>query len=325
MPSTAEAPIAASPAADDLDFDVEDLLQSFCYDDLFDLAADIWIPELSPPPSTTMEEEKSSDSPPPESGGSSDTLKSYVSNLEKVLMEEEEEEDAVKESCDVDDFVACLFAEGSRDGGSDTSTPESEEEVLREGKEDKQVEGTPATVSADGEDDDPVSKKLRRQMRNRDSAMKSRERKKIYVKELEMKSKYLEAECRRLDYALRCCAAENLSLRQCLQKEKLFDASAAKQESAVLLEESLLLGSLLWLASIICLFLLPVLPNLNLKGRDNPERGRDHEIAAIERVTTETPEKNINSRFWLVSFGKICRGTRTRIKDLVLLHAIEAS
>ncbi|KAG6472957.1 bZIP transcription factor 50-like [Zingiber officinale] len=324
MASAAEAPIAASFADDDLGFDVDDLLQSFCYDDLFDLDAAIWIPEPPPPPSTTTEVEKSSDSS--ESGGSCDTMKSYVSHLEKVLMEEEGEDAAAfKESCDIDDFVACLFAEGSCDGGSETCTTESVEEILRRGKEDKQVEEMPATVSADGEDDDPVSKKMRRQMRNRDSAMKSRERKKIYLKELEMKSKYMEAECRRLDYALQCCAAENLALRQCLQKEKRFDVAAAKQESAVLFEESLPLGSLLWLASIICLFLLPVLPNLNLEGTDNPERGRDHEIAAIERVTTETPEENINSGFGSVSFGKKCKGTRARIKDLDLLHAIEAS
>lgn len=93
----------------------------------------------------------------------------------------------------------------------------------------------------------------------------------------------------------------------------------------VVASESLPLGSLIWLASIICLFLLPVLPILNLKGTGNPERGRDHEIAAIKRVTTETPEKNINSGFGSVSFGKRCRGTRTRIKDLAILHAIEAS
>ena len=61
--------------------------------------------------------------------------------------------------------------------------------------------------------------------------MQSRERKKMYVKELEMKSMYLESECRRLDYTLRCCMAENFALNQRLQKN---DALAAKQESAVL-------------------------------------------------------------------------------------------
>ena len=73
-----------------------------------------------------------------------------------------------------------------------------------------------------------------RQMRNRDSAMKSREKKKLYVKDLEMKSKYLEAECCRLSYALQCCTAENMALRQSLLKDRRAGAPIATQESAVL-------------------------------------------------------------------------------------------
>jgi hypothetical protein len=71
-------------------------------------------------------------------------------------------------------------------------------------------------------------------MRNRDSAMKSRERKKSYIKDLETKSKYLEAECRRLSYALQCYAAENMALRQSLMKDRPVGAPTAMQESAVL-------------------------------------------------------------------------------------------
>jgi hypothetical protein len=71
-------------------------------------------------------------------------------------------------------------------------------------------------------------------MRNKDSAMKSRERKKLYLKDLEMKSKYLEAECCRLSYALQCCAAENMALRQSLLKDRPVGAHTAMQESAVL-------------------------------------------------------------------------------------------
>ena len=74
-----------------------------------------------------------------------------------------------------------------------------------------------------------------RQLRNRDAAVKSRERKKIYVKDLEMKSKYLEGECRRLNRMLQCFIAENQALRLTLHKGCAFDASSAKQESAVLL------------------------------------------------------------------------------------------
>jgi len=71
-------------------------------------------------------------------------------------------------------------------------------------------------------------------MRNRDSAMKSRERKKSYIKDLETKSKYLEAECRRLSYALQCYATENMVLRQSLLKDRPVGAPTAMQESAVL-------------------------------------------------------------------------------------------
>lgn len=65
--------------------------------------------------------------------------------------------------------------------------------------------------------------------------MRSRERKKMYVRDLEMKTKYLEGECKRLGMLLQCCCAENHALRLSLQSAKVFDASMTKQESAVLL------------------------------------------------------------------------------------------
>lgn len=65
--------------------------------------------------------------------------------------------------------------------------------------------------------------------------MRSRERKKTYVKDLEMKSKYLEGECRRLGRLLQCCYAENQALRFNLQMGNTFGATTTKQESAVLL------------------------------------------------------------------------------------------
>lgn len=74
---------------------------------------------------------------------------------------------------------------------------------------------------------------LFRQLRNRDAAMRSRERKKIYVKDLEMKSRYMEAECRRLGRLLQCCYAENQMLR--ISLGSAYGASMAKPESAVLL------------------------------------------------------------------------------------------
>lgn len=57
----------------------------------------------------------------------------------------------------------------------------------------------------------------------------------MYVKDLEMKSRYLEGECRRLGRLLQCAVAENQSLRLSLQKDNAFGASSARQESAVLL------------------------------------------------------------------------------------------
>lgn len=64
--------------------------------------------------------------------------------------------------------------------------------------------------------------------------MKSRERKKSYVKDLETKNKYLDAECRRLSYALQCCVAENMALRQSMLKDRPVGTHTATQESAVL-------------------------------------------------------------------------------------------
>lgn len=74
-----------------------------------------------------------------------------------------------------------------------------------------------------------------RQLRNRDAAVRSRERKKMYVKDLEMKSKFLEGECRRLGRLLQCYCAENQALRFSLQMGGASGVSMTKQESAVLL------------------------------------------------------------------------------------------
>lgn len=57
----------------------------------------------------------------------------------------------------------------------------------------------------------------------------------MYVKDLEMKSRYLESECRKLGRLLHCVLAENQSLRFSLQKGNAYGASLTKQESAVLL------------------------------------------------------------------------------------------
>lgn len=145
-----------------------------------------------------------------------------------------------------------------------------------------------------------------RQMRNRDSAMKSRERKKMYVKDLETKSKYLEAECRRLSYALQCCAAENMALRQSLLKDRPVGAATAMQESAVL-TETLPLVSLLWLVSIVCLLLVPGLPNRNPVARSSA--GRD--LATVTGKKTSSEQQLEET---LLLHGRRCKGSRARIK-----------
>ncbi|KAD5960197.1 hypothetical protein E3N88_11669 [Mikania micrantha] len=82
-------------------------------------------------------------------------------------------------------------------------------------------------------DHDPLAKKRKRQLRNRDAAVRSRERKKMHVKDLEMKSRYFEGECRRLGSLLQWYMAENQALRFSLHSNS--NASMTKQESAVLL------------------------------------------------------------------------------------------
>jgi len=153
-------------------------------------------------------------------------------------------------------------------------------------------------------------------MRNRDSAMKSRERKKTYVKDLETKNKYLDAECRRLSYALQCCVAENMALRQSMLKDRPVGAPTAMQESAVL-TETLPLVSLLWLVSIVCLFLMPGLPNRSLVAPRSA--GRDLVMVA-RKLSSDKPET-----LELLLHGRRCRGMRARIKlDTSPFHAAAA-
>ncbi|MBA0550520.1 hypothetical protein Golob_021460 [Gossypium lobatum] len=50
-------------------------------------------------------------------------------------------------------------------------------------------------------------------LRNRYAVVRSRERKKMYVKDLQMKSRYLEGECRGLNHVLQCFIDENQALQ----------------------------------------------------------------------------------------------------------------
>ncbi|CAN6697458.1 unnamed protein product [Malus baccata var. baccata] len=72
------------------------------------------------------------------------------------------------------------------------------------------------------EDNKSISKKRKRQLRNKDAAVRSREKRKMYVKDLEIKSKYFEAECRRLGNLFQCCYAKNHALRLSLQMNNAY-------------------------------------------------------------------------------------------------------
>ncbi|TVU08205.1 hypothetical protein EJB05_41598, partial [Eragrostis curvula] len=287
------------------DLDLDALLASFSSEHA--AVSDIIVPSPPPPPARDAE------------AGSPDSVTSRpsppveaLSEIERFLMQEGDAEvDGVAEGISVEEFFDALYDGGEGDGeekgkesgagGSSDGSSGREEEVV-----------TPEAEKVDG--DDPVSKKKRRQMRNRDSAMKSRERKKTYIKELETKSKYLEAECRRLSYALQCYAAENMALRQSVLKDRPVGAPTAMQESAVL-TETLPLVSLLWLVSIVCLFLMPGLPNRSPAAPRSS--GRDLGTVA-GKTSSEHPE-----RLDLILHGRRCKGTRAKIKlDTLPYHVV---
>ncbi|KAK1400280.1 BZIP domain-containing protein [Heracleum sosnowskyi] len=164
----------------------------------------------------------------------------------------------------------------------------------------------------EGEDDDPLTKKRKRQERNRDAAVRSRERRKLYVKDLEMKSRYFEGECKRLGMLLNCVVAENQALRLSLHSTKAFGASMTKQESAVLLLESLLLGSLLWFLGIMCLLILPdplrlTKEEVPLENVDNQNRGS----LAPRKAGRKIVEHGVHRSFML---SKTCKASRSRMR-----------
>lgn len=169
-------------------------------------------------------------------------------------------------------------------------------------------------LNNNSDDADPTSKKRKRQLRNRDAAVRSRERKKMYIKDLEIKSRYYEAECRRLGMLLQCYLAENHALRLSLNTTtttQSFDASTTKQESAVLFLESLLLGSLLWFLGIVALLCLPrQLSNLGAAGAKRVGCKILGSLAPREAGT------NVHGTLEFQSFmmSKRCRGSRRKMR-----------
>ncbi|KAG4150465.1 hypothetical protein ERO13_D04G005900v2 [Gossypium hirsutum] len=217
---------------------------------------------------------------------------SSIGEIEKLLMEDDRFDDKVETQPIPNEFLADLLVDSSPSGCGD--------EVIDDTAFDKQNQ-----TLFNVDNDDPIDKKQRRKLRNRDAAVRSRERKKMYVKDLEMKSRYLEGECRRLNCLLQWSIAENQALRFTLNQRCAFDASSAKQESAVLLLESLLLGSLLWFLGIMCLFTLPRLPKSLLENEE--KRG---------------PERVAHSNLVGQSFAKTrrCKASKTKMKDFMFLE-----
>ncbi|XP_008775480.1 bZIP transcription factor 50 [Phoenix dactylifera] len=318
--------VVEAPAPDILgDLDLDCLLGGFSDDPALDLSPELWNSEPSPEESKFEGSINSGPSaepwipyPPSEWSDSPNSMSSFVNEIEKFLMEDAEGgEDAID-----DEFLAGFFCDVSADSGrSEVASPEAE--PVRAVVESEATEKSEASAGVDVEDDDPISKKRRRQIRNRDSAMKSRERKKTYVKELEMKNKYMEAECRRLNYALQCCAAENLALHQRLQARTL-GVPVAKQESAVLFVESLLLGSLFWLVSIMFLFLVPGLAQPR-KVASRLGRGHAHQEMVVARRGANERVVETYLGWDLFIMRRRCRGSRRRMKFCFsLLRAVSA-
>lgn len=191
--------------------------------------------------------------------------------------------------------------------------PDSKVSSGSEGDEDKdKVSQSPSDGEGGADDlnndDDPVDKKRKRQLRNRDAAVKSRERKKLYVRDLELKSRYFESECKRLGFVLQCCLAENQALRFSLQNSSANGVSMTKQESAVLLLESLLLGSLLWFLGITCLL---ILPSQTWSIQEENQGSRNHGLLVPIKGGKKTSRMLVFPSFMM---GKRCKASRSRMK-----------
>ncbi|PPD96959.1 hypothetical protein GOBAR_DD06015 [Gossypium barbadense] len=197
-----------------------------------------------------------------------------------------------------DDFLADLLVDSPPSSGGDVTGVDGADLHKQ------------SQTHTDVDKDDPIAKKQRRQLRNRDAAVRSRERKKMYVKDLEMKSRYLEGECRRLSRVLQCFIAENQALRLTLHKGCAFDTSSTKQESAVLLLESLLLGSLLWFLGIMCLFTLPILPRSVLEAVPMA----NEETQGPERVAPRGAGSNRVGPSFVKS--RRCKASRGKMKEI---------
>ncbi|KAM7253014.1 hypothetical protein ACFE04_025632 [Oxalis oulophora] len=162
-----------------------------------------------------------------------------IGDIESMLMKDDEDNNKngpiiVTDGISIDEFLSDLLVDSP--GEKTTSNDESVKSTESGTEKDIEKVCYSPEVNVDDDNDsaaidDPVSnKKQRRQLRNRDAAVRSRERKKMYVKDLEVKSKYLEGECRRLGRMLQCVVAENHALRYSLQCSNAHGAPFTKQE-----------------------------------------------------------------------------------------------
>nr|GLL45423.1 pyrophosphate--fructose 6-phosphate 1-phosphotransferase subunit alpha [Ipomoea trifida] len=247
---------------------------------------------------------------------SPDSLPLSIGDIEEILMKDD---DAAPY-----DFISEILL----DSPAEASAPSGEVAGIEESDHSGEVVGTPDTKGSSGSEveDDGKGKErdtvegVEQQLRNRDAAVRSRERKKTYVRDLELKSKYYESECRRLGIMLQYCLAENQTLRLSLQNSKAVGASMPMQESAVLLLESLLLGSLHWFLGITCLLiLLPLLQSTPL--RVVPQEGQENKNQASlapGKVGSRT------NRIWVIQskMGKRYKASRSRMKSTSVLAQV---
>ncbi|KAJ6680844.1 BASIC-LEUCINE ZIPPER TRANSCRIPTION FACTOR F-RELATED [Salix koriyanagi] len=264
--------------------------------------------ELEPPSTTYLQpiEDSSNSLSPAE-------VSSWIGEIETLLMKDDD--DKVDQLDDCNAFLADILVDSpaAHESGGEVLDASTDKDSTSSDDADggpKEKDDGAEEKNKNNEEEDPddtVSKKRRRQLRNKDAAVRSRERKKMHVRDLEVKSRYLEGECRRLDRLLQCFIAENHALRLCLQRGGATGVTSARQESAVLVMESLLLGSLLWFLGIMCLFPHPATPRSTLAEvlLETMEK-KAPENAALRGAGSEVFISLANSRR--------CKASRPRMK-----------
>ncbi|KAM0014731.1 putative transcription factor bZIP family [Helianthus debilis subsp. tardiflorus] len=212
----------------------------------------------------------------------------------------------------VDDIEQLLFKDDDDDDDAQLPTDAFLDDILLDSPLQEEKSGDSAEDQKNEEekdDDDPLAKKRKRQLRNRDAALRSRERKKMHVKDLELKSRYYEGECKRLGSLLQWYMAENQALRFSLHSSSSSsNASMTKQESAVLLLESLLLGSLLWLMGITA-----VLPSLVLLLVLH-HQSQSQRVTVVEEKHLPSLALRKEERAKTLSVGKRFKASRSRMR-----------